>query len=178
MTKIDRSILGVAGEFAVAAELCRQDIYAQLTLGNQKRVDLLTMDRGGLFRKIEVKAKQGPTWPGVKGIPPGASFLVFVDFAKTLTERPDFFVLSATDWHNLASAHVADYNKKHPGRTAYLDEDNCPVHPEELKNEKPFRGCSVRVVDVELHREAWSKIESTCVDVTAVPEAEADELDT
>jgi hypothetical protein len=30
---IDKSILGVAGEFAVAAELCRWGMYAQLTLG-------------------------------------------------------------------------------------------------------------------------------------------------
>ena len=43
--KIDKSILGVAGEFAVASELCKRNIYAQLTLGNQKRVDLLVFSR-------------------------------------------------------------------------------------------------------------------------------------
>jgi len=51
---IDRSILGITGEFAVAAELCRRNIYAQLTLGNQKRIDLLTMSHTSKFLKIEV----------------------------------------------------------------------------------------------------------------------------
>lgn len=40
-TLIDRTLLGVAGEFSVATELCRRNIYAQPTFGNQKRVDLL-----------------------------------------------------------------------------------------------------------------------------------------
>ncbi|MGH9891741.1 MAG: hypothetical protein ACREA0_07125 [bacterium] len=42
----------------MAAELCRRNIYAQLTLGNRKRVDLLTLSKSGRFLKVEVKAKQ------------------------------------------------------------------------------------------------------------------------
>jgi len=34
---ISKDILGLAGEFAVASELCRRGIYAQLTLGTRKR---------------------------------------------------------------------------------------------------------------------------------------------
>src|SRR5712692_3635123 len=97
--KVEKSILGIAGEFAVAAELCRRNVYAQLTLGNQKRVDLLTLSRSGIFLKIEVKAKQGPSWPSVKGLSPGEAFLVFVDFAdRRDTDRPDFYILSSDDW--------------------------------------------------------------------------------
>jgi hypothetical protein len=48
----EKSVLGVAGEFAVTSELCRRNIYAQLTLGNQKRIDLLTMSREGKFLKF------------------------------------------------------------------------------------------------------------------------------
>ena len=43
-SKIDKTILGVAGEYYVAAELGRRNVYAQLTLGNQKRVDLLIFE--------------------------------------------------------------------------------------------------------------------------------------
>ena len=71
---IEKSILGIAGEFAVAAELCRRNIYTQLTLGNQKRIDLLTLSHAGRFLKIEVKAKQGTTWPSVKGLSPATPF--------------------------------------------------------------------------------------------------------
>ena len=46
--KIEKSILGVAGEFAVAAELCRRNIYAQLTLGV-----LLWLSQGRFQRRSE-----------------------------------------------------------------------------------------------------------------------------
>jgi len=57
MEKISKETLGVAGEFAVAAELCRRNIYAQPTFGHQKRMDLLAF-AGGKMLRIEVKAKQ------------------------------------------------------------------------------------------------------------------------
>ena len=168
--KIEKSILGIAGEFAVAAELCRRNIYAQLTLGHQKRVDLLAMSRAGDFLRIEVKAKQGRTWANQKGLPPGDDFLVFVDFAgRDVTARPDFFILSADDWCALAKRHVEEYQEKHPKRKPYLDTENCPVHPDErTKDGKPYRGCSVRVSDIEAHREAWSKILARCPPVATV----------
>lgn len=78
---IDKSILGVAGEFAVAAELCRRGIYAQLTLGHRKRTDLLVVSETGRMYRIEVKAKQGRDWPNCRGISGQDSFLVFVDSA-------------------------------------------------------------------------------------------------
>ena len=39
--EIPKETLGLAGEYAVASELCKRGIYAQLTLGNRKSVDLL-----------------------------------------------------------------------------------------------------------------------------------------
>jgi hypothetical protein len=36
-----REKIGLAGEYAVAAELCRRGFYAQLTLGHHKKTDLL-----------------------------------------------------------------------------------------------------------------------------------------
>lgn len=170
-TNIDKAIVGIAGEFAVATELCRRNIYAQLTLGNRKKTDLLTLSQDGVFLKTEVKAKQTSTWGHIRGLPSGSdAFLVFVDFAKKKeTERPDFFILSSADWRELAEKHVRAYCEKYPDRTAHLDDENCPVHPEEKnKNGKPFRGCTIRVADVEPHREAWDKITAACIKVTDI----------
>lgn len=168
--KIEKSILGIAGEFAVATELCRRNIYAQLTLGNLKRVDLLTLSNTGRFLKIEVKTKQGPSWPSVKGLSRQDAFLVLVDFeGKNNTERPDFYVLSSEDWCAVAKDHIENYLAKHPGRTAHVDADCCPIFPEELNRAgKPYSGCSVRVTEVNGYRDAWSKIEEVSARVTDI----------
>jgi hypothetical protein len=50
MSKINKDILGLAGEFAVASELCRRNIYAQLTLGLRKRTDILVETEVGMLR--------------------------------------------------------------------------------------------------------------------------------
>lgn len=65
--KISKDILGLAAEFAVASELCRRNIYAQLTLGFRKRTDILVETERGMSR-IQVKGKQGKEWPGCKVI--------------------------------------------------------------------------------------------------------------
>lgn len=39
--KMDKDILGLSVEYAVASELCRRELYAQLTLGPRKRTDIL-----------------------------------------------------------------------------------------------------------------------------------------
>jgi hypothetical protein len=173
--KIEKCILGVAGEFAVAAELCRRNIYAQLTLGNQKGVDLLTLSRAGRFLKIEVKSKQGKTWPNQRGLPPGDGFLVFVDFAdREDLVRHDFFVLSADEWRAVALCQIARYLERNPNRNAIVDERSCPVFPDQINSSgKPYCGCSICVSDIEEHREKWSKITAACTPVTAVPSSES-----
>jgi len=60
--KIPKDTLGLAAEFAVASELCRRNIYAQLTLGLRKRTDILVETERGMLR-IQVKGKQGREWP-------------------------------------------------------------------------------------------------------------------
>ena len=96
---ISKECIGLAAEFAVASELCKRGIYAQLTFGNKKRTDLLVMTDHEIFTRIEVKAKQGATWPNCKGIYGNNVFLVLVDFAnKNEDERPDFYVMNSEDW--------------------------------------------------------------------------------
>ncbi len=40
-TGMKRENVNMAGEYAVASELCRRNLYAQVTLGKQKRTDIL-----------------------------------------------------------------------------------------------------------------------------------------
>jgi hypothetical protein len=95
---ISRTTLGLAAEFAVASELCRRNIYAQLTLGYQKRTDLLIFGPQDKLLRIEVKGKQGRYFPNCKGIYGENIFIVFVDYeGKNEFERPDFYILSPQD---------------------------------------------------------------------------------
>jgi predicted AAA+ superfamily ATPase len=91
--KLSRELLGLAGEYAVASELCRRGLYAQLTMGNHKQTDIL-VETGTVMMRIQVKAKQSTEWPAISGLYRAEDFLILVDFTgKSLIERPDFYVL-------------------------------------------------------------------------------------
>jgi len=156
--KIEKTNLGLAGEYAVASELCRRNIYAQLTLGHQKRVDLLVY-KDKEIRKIEVKCKQGNAWPNCKGIYEEDTFLVFVDYArKKQNERPDFYVLTVNDWREVVKKAVSDYKAKHPDRRVEI-ENNCPILLDEINRYgNPYKGHSTSVKDINEHKDAWDKI--------------------
>jgi hypothetical protein len=161
--RIDQAVLGVAGEMAVAAELCRRNMYAQLTLGHQKRADLLVFaesESPKQFLRVEVKAKQGRDWPNLKGICGKDVFLVLVDYCgRDAIQRPRFFVLSVKDWTDIIQKARNSYLIKHPDRKIEI-EDNCLVLLDEKNaNGKPYRGHSVILSEVESHEDAWWKIE-------------------
>jgi hypothetical protein len=103
MSKLSTELLSLAGEYAVASELCRRGLYSQLTLGNHKRTDILIETESKMFR-IQVKAKQAGQWPAVSGIVRSEDFLVLVDFASRGVETsPDFYILSLDDWLSITA---------------------------------------------------------------------------
>ncbi len=58
-TPSDKSLVGLAGEFHVLAQLAERGITGALTLGNTKRVDILVHNpQTGEVRKVEVKASR------------------------------------------------------------------------------------------------------------------------
>ncbi len=153
--KTDSQMVGIAAEFLVAGELARRNIYAQPTFGHMKRTDLLAFGNRGRPIRIEAKGKQSRTWPCCKGIGDPCSILVLVDLAgKSEDERPDFFVLTTSDWRRFVERRVREL----PEKKIVLDDDQCPVWTTQVKNGKPYRGIGVRLSDVEVHREAWWKI--------------------
>ena len=159
---ISGSILCLAAEFAVASELCRRNIYTQLTLGKQKRTDLLLMSSNGGFSRVEVKAKQGREWPNCRGIYGPLAFLVFVDYAgRGNTDRPDFFVLTEKDWLRVLNKKIQAIHSRRPNKRIIVDDENVPIFIDEInKRGKPYKGMGVLVEDIQEYREAWVKITS------------------
>ncbi len=145
---IAKDTLGLAGEYAVASELCRRGVYAQLTLGNLKRTDLLVQSDGQLL-KVQVKAKQGRAWPGIKGIHGSDIVLVFVDYQhKTLMDRPDFYILNADDWKAAVKKEIIDPGLVKRGEVS-LNEEYVP------KWNNGFVGWSLQVPNLIPFKDAW-----------------------
>jgi hypothetical protein len=161
--KISRNTLGLAAEYAVASELCRRNVYAQLTLGYQKRTDLLIFGEENKVVRIEVKGKQGREWPNCQGIYGENVFLVFVDFAgKGEHERPDFYILTVQDWVDFVKEQIARIMVERPEKRIDLDEHNVPVFVTEVNAQgKPYRGMGVRPTQIKQHQEEWGKIVQT-----------------
>ncbi len=156
MMKIPKETLGLAGEFAVASELCKRGVYAQLTLGNRKRTDLLIESDARMLR-IQVKSKQGPTWPAVKGITGDDIFLVFVDFhKKDPLQRPDFYLLSSKDWARFVERELVKTGLVSEGKFK-LSSENVPT------GRDGFVGMSVSAKQLADFKEEWHKIEQRVV---------------
>ena len=156
--EIVRECLSLAGEYAVASELARRNFYTQLTLGNMKKVDLISVIDDDSFCRIEVKSKQGKTWGNIKGIKGNNAFLVFVDFDNKI-HRPDFYILSEEDWLAVVNIRVKERRKKKPNKKFYLNDDNEPIWPDQIKkNGKPYIGITLTPKLVEDYKEAWGKI--------------------
>jgi len=140
----------MAGEYAVASEICRRDFYAQITLGRLKRTDILVYNpKTEKEIAIEVKAKQGKEWPGIKGIIGDQKLLIFVDFEnKKNTQRPDFYILDAKDWKDFLKAHVLHHPKFYQLLEGYIPQ---------WKDK--YKGTSVRPHQIIQHKEKWEKLE-------------------
>ncbi len=151
---IPKHTLGLAGEYAVATELCRRGVYAQLTLGNWKRTDLLVESHRRLLR-VQVKAKQGRDWPGIRGIHGDDIVLVFVDYQhKSLMDRPDFYILNADDWKRAVKKEMIDAGLVQRGEVS-LDDEYVPT----WKN--GFVGWSVPASNLIPFKEAWERFPSS-----------------
>jgi hypothetical protein len=124
---IEKELLGLAGEYAVAAELCKRRIYAQLTLGNHKSTDLLVESESSMLR-ISVKTKQGKQWPAVKGIYRLDEFIVFLDYEnKGVQDLPDFYILDRKYWIKVVKAATIDKTQ------VIIDDKNCVHYPDGWK---------------------------------------------
>jgi hypothetical protein len=153
--------VGLAGEYAVASELCRRGHYAQLTLGHHKKTDLLVEIKSGpsrlIFRRVSVKSKSGIAWPKVTGISDKGDVLIFVDFkGKEENEKPDFYVLDVEAWKKVVNLK----HKQSKNKGSKIDKKTNTLYWDPWEgNEKGWRGCTVRVQDVTNCKEQWKNVD-------------------
>ena len=158
---IDRNTLSLAAEYAVASELCRRGIYAQLMFGNLKRTDLLVLAEDGNVARVEVKAKQKYNWPACKGIGNQKSVIVFVDLKdKETHDQLDFYILNYRNWMDLLRKKKKNYEESHPGKTMSIA-NGVPKYMDEFTRSsgKPYEGTTVTVHNVVRFKNKWEKIE-------------------
>jgi hypothetical protein len=153
ISQLSKETLGLAGEYAVASELCKRGIYAQLTLGNRKRTDLLVETDESMLR-VQVKSKQKREWPGMKGITGNDIVLVLVDFEKkSVDSRPDFYVLTSADWSQVIDARCIQPGHVKKGEVTISD-CNVPTWSD------GYVGVGIKSADVHAYKEKWDKIEA------------------
>jgi len=107
--------------------------------------------------KIQVKGKQGPSWPNCVGIYGQDVALVLVDFARRGdADRPDFYVLAVDDWRqylNVALQAEIAFGK------VLIDNENVPVWPGQVnKYGQPYKGCDIKPSQVLQYKEHWVTI--------------------
>jgi hypothetical protein len=145
-TKLSREFLGLFGEYAVASELCRRGVYAQLTLGHHKQTDILVETETQVLR-VSAKAKQGNEWPSVSGLSRPDDYLVLTDLRdKSEGDRPEFYILNRDDWRLLIDSE----RKKHPG--IIVDKQNCITYQD------GWKGLNIKPKMVANCKEQWNKI--------------------
>lgn len=151
---MDKELVGLAGEYAVASELCRLGFYCQLTLGNRKKTDLLVDSGQNLFR-ISVKSKQKNVWPSVKGIWQPSDLLVFVDYKdKPIGVTPDFYVINVLTWKKVLKNKI----KSIEDPRVRIDDENTLYWPGEEGGKNSFTGCHISISDIEDYKDNWSII--------------------
>jgi hypothetical protein len=156
LKKTDKAILSLAGEYAVASELCRRQVYAQLTLANRKRTDLLIETDEGMLR-IQVKTKLGKVWPLIKGIYGDDSLLILVDYEnKGLEERPDFYILNSDNWKNWVSKDSWVAEDISIGQKI-LKKGYLPVGLTKDGKES-WEGVNIQANEINRYKEKWNKV--------------------
>lgn len=106
MTKYDT---GMAAEFYVLSMLYRLGATANLTLGNQKAIDIVVTRASGEVVTVDVKGLQGKTsWPINDKYAARSHYYVFVSFLGKIDDPsvlPETYIVPSTSIRNLKSIH-------------------------------------------------------------------------
>ena len=154
--KIDKYHLSLAGEYRICSELLKRGIFATVTFGNMKGVDVVAVGPNRRAAIIEVKTSQSNRF--VTGF--------YQKYKTTDKEHPTFWVLSSIKsieesyverffvlTHNEMAQAQAQRNQ--PG-------EDLPYEERVRRVEKGVD--NVLVSNVESHENAWEKIVRWCTD--------------
>jgi hypothetical protein len=143
--EIEKEYLGLAGEYAVASELCRRGVWAQVTLAQHKSVDLL-VEGGRRTVTVQVKSKQRGQWPRVQWSAGHDHFIVLVDFRDKVGAQPDFYVWNHSDWRRVVKAQMQSNRGLKAGKDWQV------THPD------GWKGLNLNVDLVRRSKDKWAKI--------------------
>ena len=156
MTKIPQDLLNLAGEYRVCSELNKRGIFATVTYGNRKSVDVYAIsDRQQRALKIEVKTNQtlkgdfvtNITRKGLAEDPDAPDFWVLVHIRPRedgkFTER--FYVLSHKEICKAQAVVNLKYTEKY-----FKNHGRQPDLSKGVDN--------VTIEDVKQYEDQWSKI--------------------
>lgn len=154
-TQSQKASTGMAGEFYVAAELCRRGLHASVTYGNSKRADVLALDlASNRFVRIEVKTTRRD-----KG-----SVLVMSGKSENIdlmSDSPDLLwvlVILPKDGDDCESPAFNIFTSAE--MKSLMDEKRIAY---DVRRGKPFTGDGMWTVDIKWldndpSRSAWGKI--------------------
>jgi hypothetical protein len=156
MAKIPSYLLNLTGEYRVCSELTKRGVFATVTYGNHKGVDVYAIsDRKDLALKIEVKTSQrlnfvtSITRKNLATSPQAPDFWVLfqIRFGKDARFSERFFILS----HKEICKVQATRNRKYAAKY-FAAHGKQPDFSTGVDN--------VTVKDVEPFEDQWSKITS------------------
>lgn len=153
--KIEKYNLNLAGEYRTCSELLKRNIFATITLGNMKSVDVVAVGANRRAAIIEVKTTQKTKF--VTGF--------YQKFKTVGKEHPDFWIL-----YSLKPAADSFTERFFVLSHEEMAEAQAKVnHAEELSYEERVRRVAkgvdgVRANDVQEHEDKWNKIVDWCSD--------------
>jgi len=107
--------LAMAGEYFVAAQLQRLQVFASVTYGNAKSADVIAFTKDSdRVVVIEVKTTQNPKWVVGGRIPEKSNKpWVFVSLNEDTEVSPEFFILTQEELHLLLAPLEKEYFRKY-----------------------------------------------------------------
>lgn len=157
-SRLSSELLNLAGEYRVCSELTKRRVFATVTYGNRKGVDVYAIsDSRRLALRIEVKTSQlekfvtGISQKGLAEAPDAPDFWVLVQIRRTgddeFVER--FFVLTHKEICSTQDRRNRIYATKYERRHGKQPDFSKGVD-------------QVKLEDVFEHENKWSKIVGLC----------------
>jgi hypothetical protein len=148
---LEKYYLNLAGEYRVASELLKHELFATITYGNRKGADIYAIGPNRKTAVIEVKASNSRRF--VTGF--------YQKYAEETKEHPDFWVLYALPEDGAEEFYVltheemarAQADRNSPGEIVKWS-DGAKRWAHGVDN--------VLAKDLQAHRSAWKKIVEWC----------------
>ena len=152
---IDKSLLNLAGEYRVAAELLKRGIFAAVTFGNMKGADIIATGPNRRSAVVEVKASNSSRF--VTGL--------FQKYKTRDCQHPTFWVLCAITPGGEFNTERA-FVLTHDELALKQGQRNCPgerLSYEQLAARAKKGVDNIRIENIREFENDWGKIVAYCL---------------